>query len=83
MAQLRPAFPAMVSALAARAKDLKAFAVVGHVPDLESLAHGLLGGQPAEVHLKTGGLVQVEIPCLAEPFEGKLLFSINPDNISV
>ena len=75
-------FPAMVSALAARAKDLKAFAVVGHVPDLEGLAHGLLAGIPStEIHLKTGGLVQIEIPRLAEPYQGRLLFSINPDNL--
>ena len=73
------AFPAMVSALAARAKDLKAFAVVGHVPDLEGLAAGLAGG--GEIHLKTGGLVQIEIAGLAEPYQGKLLFSVNPENL--
>lgn len=76
------AFPAMVAALAARAKDLRIVAVVGHVPDLESLAHGLLGGSSAEIYLKTGGLVQIEIPQLSEPFQGKLLFSVNPDNIA-
>ena len=73
------AFPAMVSVLSRKAKDLKALAVVGHVPDLETLAMGLAAG--AEVHLKTGGLVQIEIAGLAEPHQGRVLFSVNPDNI--
>ena len=54
------AFPAMASTLSAKAKDMKCFAVVGHVPDLESLIHALMGGGPAApVHLKTGRISQI------------------------
>ena len=35
-----------------------------------------------QIHLKTGGLVLIEVSQLAEPFKGKLLFSVNPENIS-
>ena len=73
-------FPAMAAALAERSKGLKCFAVVGHVPDLESFAAGLSGN--GDIHLKTGGLVQIEIARLAEPFQGRLLCSVNPENIS-
>ena len=77
-------FPELVSALKSKANDLKSFALVGHVPDLESLAFCLLDGNPdQEIHLKTGGLVQIEVAELKEPFRGKLLFSVNPKNIGV
>src|SRR3989338_3064749 len=76
------AFPALISALSERAADLGSCAIVGHVPDLESLAYGLLDGdQSKEIRLKTGGLVLIEAAQLKEPFKGKLLFSVNLDNI--
>ncbi len=76
--------PALISALQSRVADLKAFALVGHVPDLDNLAHGLLGGgRTSEIRLKTGGLLQIELQEFKEPFRGKILFSINPENIGV
>ncbi len=74
-------FPSMAEALAQKAGGLAACAVVGHVPDLESFAFGLLDGKLEEIHLKTGGIIAVEISRLQDPFSGKLLFSINPENI--
>ena len=77
-------FSRLISSLESRARDLKIFALVGHVPDLEHLARGLLDGDPSrEIHLKTGGLVQIEVSGLVEPFGGKILFSVNPENIGV
>ena len=76
-------FPKALAALAARARDLKSFAVVGHVPDLEHMAAGLMDGNPShDIHFKTGGLVQIEADQFSAPCRGKLLFSINPENIS-
>ena len=72
-----------LAALAPRARDLKCFAVVGHVPDLEALAAGLGDGNPPRgIHLKPGGLVQIEAAQLTEPCRGNLLFSINPENVA-
>ncbi len=75
-------FPLMAEALAQKAGGLKSCAVVGHVPDLESFAFGILDGKDEQIQFKTGGLVLIEVSQLAEPFKGKLLFSINPENIS-
>ena len=77
-------FSVTISALAGKAGDLNSFAVVGHVPDLENLALGLLDGDKSkQIHLKTAGLVQIEAVQLAEPFRGKLLFAVNPENITL
>lgn len=77
-------FAAMSAALAKRTADLKRFAVVGHVPDLEAFAVGILGGNPPnDIHLKTGGLVQMEAVRLEEPCQGKLLFAVNPENVGI
>ena len=75
-------FPELIAGLRPRVQGLKNIALVGHVPDLENLSCGLLDGdQSREIHLKTGGLVQIELNQLAEPYQGKLLFAVNPQDL--
>jgi phosphohistidine phosphatase len=75
-------FPLMLAALAQKAGGLKSCALVGHVPDLENFALGLLSGQGKDIRFKTGGIVLIQVDQLTEPFNAKLIFSLNPENIS-
>ena len=77
-------FPELVLNLQSRARGLKSVALVGHVPDLENLVYCLLdGNRSAEIRLKTGGLIQMEVDGLTEPFHGKIIFSVNPEDINI
>ncbi len=68
----------LVGALKKSVAGLRSLILVGHVPDLEQLAIALVTQAKESFALKTGGLIEIEIPRLEEPFQGKLVSSINP-----
>ena len=72
---------ALIAAVRKSAGSLSSFVLVGHMPDLGQLADRFLGHPDQRISLRPAGTLRIELAGLQEPFGGKLLLALNPEEI--
>lgn len=63
---------------AAASDGARRLALVGHEPDLSSLAASLIGAPAAALELRKAGLIQLDLPSAATPGSGVLVALLRP-----